>query len=491
MHRCVFLDRDNTLIRNDGDLGDPERVELIQGAASAVASLRGLGYRVVVVTNQGGIARGRYKEADVDAVHGRLNDLIAHYANGARIDAFYYCPYHPEGNLKQYRKDHPDRKPQPGMLLRAAEDLSLNLTQSWTVGDQARDVQAGAAAGTRTILLRPDAERLAHVDPSDLQGLDPELAQSLSTPPRRVPDFFAHDLVEAVRIIAQQRKPEATADPKLAGKFHGRKWDAAAIAELQRTGRPPKPAEPAEEEGALPPPDRAAPTPHTAPPSTDAVEKAMHESEATGSAPRPFRPWGTSEPRAYIDTPIARAIRARRKAQEQQQHETEAAGTASTPAHTAQADRGVEARQTETGDAVDVALTAAEGSKQPAPPPESSVRPEEAGRHEPETPPSPPIRAASHDAAAEGEPVRETASSAETDKVLRQILQELRAQRGESPEFSSLTVVAMVLQMIAALCLVGGLWMGSADSGLFARWLGAGLLVQLATIALLLFDRRR
>ncbi|MFW6336071.1 MAG: D-glycero-alpha-D-manno-heptose-1,7-bisphosphate 7-phosphatase, partial [Phycisphaeraceae bacterium] len=250
MHRCVFLDRDNTLIRNDGDLGDPERVELIQGAASAVASLRGLGYRVVVITNQGGVARGRYKEADVEAVHARLNDLIAHYANGARIDAFYYCPYHPEGNLKQYRKDHPDRKPQPGMLLRAAEDLSLDLIQSWTVGDQVRDVQAGAAAGTRTILLRPDAERLAHVDPHDLQGLDPELAQAVSTPPRRVPDFFAHDLVEAVRIIAQQRKPEATADPKLAGKFHGRKWDAAAIAELQRTGRPPKPADASEQEDA-------------------------------------------------------------------------------------------------------------------------------------------------------------------------------------------------------------------------------------------------
>ena len=75
--------------------------------------------------------------------------------------------------------------------------------------------------------------------------------------------------------------------------------------------------------------------------------------------------------------------------------------------------------------------------------------------------------------------------------MLRQILQELRAQRGESPEFSALTIVAIVLQMAAALCLVGGLWMGGDDFGLFARWLGAGLLVQLATIALLLFDRRR
>lgn len=506
MHRCVFLDRDNTLIRNDGDLGDPERVELIQGAASAVASLRGLGYRVVVITNQGGVARGRYKEAAVQAVHARLNDLIAHYANGARIDAFYYCPYHPEGNLKQYRKDHPDRKPQPGMLLRAAEDLSLDLTQSWMVGDQVRDVQAGAAAGTRTILLRPDAERLAHVDPSDLQGLDPELAQTVSTPPRRVPDFFAHDLVEAVRIIAQQRKPEATADPKLAGKFHGRKWDAAAIAELQRTGRPPKPADAAEQEDAEAPTQSPAASDPRSPAAAATSDRGDSQADSD-TKPRPFRPWGTSEPRAYIDTPIARAIRARRKAQEQQQQrEADAAASSATPAPTAASTAAppatpaveepgtsaVEASAAAAAPAVEHPAVAAPSqpaeAEAPAPPPASDAH--AAAAEAPARESSSPPRAASHAAASE-EPVRVTASSVETDKLLRQILQELRAQRGEAPEFSSLTIVAIVMQMAAVLCLVGGLWMGGEEDGLFIRWLGAGLLVQLATIALLLFDRRR
>lgn len=505
MHRCVFLDRDNTLIRNDGDLGNPERVELIQGAASAVASLRGLGYRVVVVTNQGGIARGRFKEADVDAVHARLNDLIAHYANGARIDAFYFCPYHPEGNLKQYRKDHPDRKPQPGMLLRAAEDLSLDRVQSWTVGDQARDVQAGAAAGTRTILLRPDAERLAHVDPGDLQGLDPELAQAVSTPPRRVPDFFAHDLVEAVRIIAQQRKPEATADPKLAGKFHGRKWDANAIAELQRTGRPPKPADAAETEAA-PRTEGQSPRDQSSSPAAGSVGGDQASSGAAATTARPFRPWGTSEPRAYIDTPIARAIRARRKAQDSPREADEAANPPTgSPTETSAIDVSHEReRATATpasSDTVEPATESASAS------PTITV-PETTRPVSRETTESPAVRgeaeptgsehtafestaSASTDDANPRERIRVSDGSAETGKVLRQILQELRTQRGESPEFSALTILAIVMQMAAALCLVGGLWMGGEEVGLFARWLGAGLLVQLATIALLLFDRHR
>ena len=491
MHRCVFLDRDNTLIRNDGDLGDPERVELIQGAASAVASLRGLGYRVVVVTNQGGVARGRYKEADVDAVHARLNDLIAHYANGARIDAFYYCPYHPEGNLKQYRKDHPDRKPQPGMLLRAAEDLSLDLSQSWTVGDQVRDVQAGAAAKTRTILLRPDAERLAHVAPGDLQGLDPELAQAISTPPRRVPDFFAHDLVEAVRIIAQQRKPEATADPKLAGKFHGRKWDAAAIAELQRTGRPPKTPDADDKAQAA----RAHDQPPTDHPAHSAKATAQGEragGDAAAATARPFRPWGTSETRAYIDTPIARAIRARRKAQESQQQAEQAA---TPPAGaSSEASQASTPEERETRPAASPHPDIADRENPPAPGSVTTIESENETESKADAA-TPTMRQRPADATTAeptlGEPAREPADHDETAKLLRQMLQELRAQRGDAPEFTSLTIVAIVMQMAAVLCLVGGLWMGGEDQGLFLRWLGAGLLVQMATIALLLFDHRR
>ena len=112
---AVFLDRDNTLIQNDGDLGDPDAVELITGVPLAIASLCGLGYRVVVVTNQGGVARGAYTEEDVEAVHERISALVQDRANGARIDAFYACPFHPEGTVKAYARDHENRKPRPGM----------------------------------------------------------------------------------------------------------------------------------------------------------------------------------------------------------------------------------------------------------------------------------------------------------------------------------------------------------------------------------------
>ena len=467
MHPAVFLDRDNTLIRNDGDLGDATGVELIQGAASAVASLRGLGFRVVVVTNQGGIARGKYKEADVHAVHARLNDLIAYYANGARIDAFYFCPYHPEGNLKQYKKEHPDRKPQPGMLLRAAEELGLDLAASWTVGDQVRDVQAGAAAGTRTILLRADAQHLQPIDPAALAGLAQELERSGSEPPRRVPDFFARDLVEAVRIIAQQRRPEPGANPKLAGKLQGRKWDAAAIAELQRTGRPPRPEAESDAEAEAP----ASGSAHAPEPGAQATRaaspSAAAEADKTRPEPKPFRPWGAAEPKVASDSPIAKALRAKRRGEREA---AEAAPPASPPE----------------APAPDPTPARAEAAPEPvaSPPPASDAEPASMPVGEL----SPPAAVSS-----EVEPRPAPAASGGIEPsmgVLKQILQELRAQRGEQAGFSSLTVVAIVLQMVAALCLVGALWMGADNLGLFVRWICAGVLVQLAVIAMLLFSRQ-
>src|SRR5690606_40470943 len=115
---AVFLDRDNTIIHNDGDLGDPEQVFLIQGAASAIASLRGLNFKIIVVTNQGGVARGKYTEADVEKTNQRVADLVK-AASGANIDRFYYCPYHPLGTVEQYKQEHEWRKPAPGMILQA------------------------------------------------------------------------------------------------------------------------------------------------------------------------------------------------------------------------------------------------------------------------------------------------------------------------------------------------------------------------------------
>jgi D-glycero-D-manno-heptose 1,7-bisphosphate phosphatase len=165
--RAVFLDRDNTLIDNDGDLGDPQQVRLLEGVAPALARLRDAGYRLVVVSNQGGVARGVYGEADVDAVNRRISLLVDEAAGrGDVIDRFYFCPYHPEGTVEAYRREHPWRKPQPGMLHAAREDLGLDLEQSWLVGDQPRDVAAGHAAGCATILISADPAAVVDAQPT-------------------------------------------------------------------------------------------------------------------------------------------------------------------------------------------------------------------------------------------------------------------------------------------------------------------------------------
>jgi D-glycero-D-manno-heptose 1,7-bisphosphate phosphatase len=151
---AVFLDRDNTLIANDGDLGDPNQVRLLDGVAGGIRALRDAGFRIVVITNQGGVARGVFTEDDVQAVNEQLSRLVDEQAGaGGLIDRVYYCPYHPEGVISAYRREHPWRKPHSGMLLQAAHDLQLDLARSWMIGDQPRDIRAGQSAGCRTVLL--------------------------------------------------------------------------------------------------------------------------------------------------------------------------------------------------------------------------------------------------------------------------------------------------------------------------------------------------
>lgn len=164
---AVFLDRDNTLIANTGDLGDPSRVRLLDGVAPALVKLRDAGFRLIVVTNQGGVARGKFTESDVDAVHQRIAQLLAD-AHGRRnlIDRFYYCPYHPQGAIDEYRRDHSWRKPHPGMILQASRDMELDLRQSWLIGDHQRDVAAGRAAGCQTILVTKSARLAERANPT-------------------------------------------------------------------------------------------------------------------------------------------------------------------------------------------------------------------------------------------------------------------------------------------------------------------------------------
>lgn len=156
MARAVFLDRDDTLIAcnavtPDGDLGDPALVRLLPGVLEGCCELKRAGYRLVVVSNQGGVARGRFGVDAVERVNARVNETLE-----GLVDAFRFCPFHPAGVVPAYTREHPWRKPQPGMLLDAAAALAIDLGASWMVGDALRDVQAGAAAGCRTILISSD-----------------------------------------------------------------------------------------------------------------------------------------------------------------------------------------------------------------------------------------------------------------------------------------------------------------------------------------------
>lgn len=148
--RAVFLDRDGTLNVEREYLYRPEEFTFCTGAVEALRLLNQAGYLVVVVTNQSGVARGYYGEPEVQALHHHIDTLLQQ--QGAYIDAWYYCPHHPDG-IEPYRKVCGCRKPLPGMLQQAAVDLGISLADSWMIGDKLIDVEAGLAAGCRTVLV--------------------------------------------------------------------------------------------------------------------------------------------------------------------------------------------------------------------------------------------------------------------------------------------------------------------------------------------------
>jgi len=177
---AVFLDRDGTLNEEVGYLHRPEDVVLIPGSARAIARLNALGIPVIVVTNQAGIGQGKYGWEDFQAVTDHIAGLLER--EGARVDAVYAAPHHERGIGEYRHPDHPDRKPNPGMLQRAAEEHGLALARSWMIGDKAIDLEAGRRAGCRTVLVRTGYG----------MEVDPSLA-----------DLVAEDLPQAIdRILA-------------------------------------------------------------------------------------------------------------------------------------------------------------------------------------------------------------------------------------------------------------------------------------------------
>lgn len=150
---AIFLDRDGTLIENVGYIRRPEDVRLMPGTGEALHRLRQMGYRLVLVSNQSGVARGLFSDEQLQEVHRRFEQLLA--AEGVRLDGAYYCPYlpGPEAVVESYRRDSELRKPRPGMLLKAAQELNIDLGGSWMIGDSPSDMEAGRRAGCRTVLL--------------------------------------------------------------------------------------------------------------------------------------------------------------------------------------------------------------------------------------------------------------------------------------------------------------------------------------------------
>lgn len=151
MKRALFLDRDGVVNVEVGYLHRAEQVRFVDGIFSLCRTAARLGYRIIVVTNQAGIARGYYSEADFHALMEFMRAELR--AEEVELDAVYYCPFHPEHGVGEYKREHEDRKPGTGMLLRGARDFGVELSESVMVGDRCSDVMAANSAGLKQAFL--------------------------------------------------------------------------------------------------------------------------------------------------------------------------------------------------------------------------------------------------------------------------------------------------------------------------------------------------
>ncbi len=178
---AVLLDKDGTLVENLAYNVNPARIRLLPGVSEGLRILKGAGYKLVVVSNQSGVARGRFTEEELLAAADALECLLS--SADAALDGFFYCPHHPEGIVAPYALECTCRKPRPGLIQRAASELNLMLERSWMVGDILDDIEAGNRAGCRTVLID--------------QGNETEWYFA----PDRVPDRVTDSFLEAANYI--------------------------------------------------------------------------------------------------------------------------------------------------------------------------------------------------------------------------------------------------------------------------------------------------
>ncbi|MCD6151688.1 MAG: HAD family hydrolase [Deltaproteobacteria bacterium] len=182
---AVFLDRDGTIIEEVGYLDNIGQLKLIPGAARAIGLLNKAGIPVIMITNQSGVARGYFSESVVEQLHQRLNELLE--TELAYLDAIYYCPHHPTEGTAPYRRACNCRKPHPGMVEQAIDDLQLGKRRLFVVGDKLTDIELAKRAGAEGILV--------------LTGYGREEKKQLDKIGKAQPAYIATDLLQAIQWI--------------------------------------------------------------------------------------------------------------------------------------------------------------------------------------------------------------------------------------------------------------------------------------------------
>jgi len=196
---AVFLDRDGTMNEEVGYLDCLSKLKLYDRTAEAVRMINEQGMKVVVITNQSGVARGYFSEGFVRTVHSRIHEILQ--SNGSFIDAFYYCPHHPTEGIEPYLKQCACRKPEPGMLIRASQDLNIDLARSYMVGDMIKDIEAAGRVGAKGVLVRTGygLNTVREYFPAGQSGI------TFDEKVKTQPSYIADDILEAVKWILKDR----------------------------------------------------------------------------------------------------------------------------------------------------------------------------------------------------------------------------------------------------------------------------------------------
>jgi len=182
---AVFIDRDGTISEEVGYINHPSRFRVFPYAARAIKLLNDQGWLAVIITNQAGVARGYFSEGMIETVHDNLQQTLR--AEGARVDAIYYCAHHPTVGEPPYRQECDCRKPKPGLVTRATKDLDIALERSWMIGDRYGDIELARNAGVRSALV--------------LSGYGRGEWENQRPPWKYQPDLVAENLLEAVESI--------------------------------------------------------------------------------------------------------------------------------------------------------------------------------------------------------------------------------------------------------------------------------------------------